>query len=403
LLRAACGAWSAGAAALAALAAAWTLLHAAPPAGVWGGSVWLSGNVSFPAAAPSVPLCFAMTSYAVPARATSYSCRAFAFPPGVALHATAFEPIVDRADVLHHMILYATDRDYSALGDARGVFDCASMPRVSGPVFVWAVGAPRFALPPTVGIPVAANLGAVAGVAYAILQVHYSNPGALPDVVDSSGLVVSATAARRPIDAGIVELGASVGSIAIPANRAAYGIAGTCAGATTAGLPPARQLNALTPDYVVLASALHAHTLGRRLWTEQWRGGMRVRATDGSGADPLGSSPFYSFANQRFAPAPGGGAVLRPGDTLVTRGVYENTRAAGAAGGNAAAAAGRPVVGCEATTCEMLFNFLVMYPRAPGTTSLSCAPSAVPFCEDLGADSGGAPASGLPSCAAFAS
>jgi len=42
---------------------------------------------------------------------------------------------------------------------------------------------------------------------------------------------------------------------------------------------------------------LHAHTLGRRLWTEQWRGGVRVRAADGS--DPLGSSPFYSFANQQ--------------------------------------------------------------------------------------------------------
>jgi hypothetical protein len=90
-------------------------------------------------------------------------------------------------------------------------------------------------------------------------------------------------------------------------------------------LPPAASINPLTPNYVVGASAAHAHTLGRRIWTEQWRRGGRVRAADGR--DPLGSEPVYSFANQRFAPAPGGGAPLAPGDELITRCVYENTRA----------------------------------------------------------------------------
>jgi len=207
------------------------------------------------------------------------------------------------------------------------------------------------------------------------------------------------TSARRPVDAGIVELGTTVGSIAIPPNRAAFGVQGACGASQTGSLPPASSLNALTPGYVVLASALHAHTLGRRLWTEQWRGGARTRAPDGS--DPLGAAPFYSFANQRFALAPGGGAALAPGDELVTRCVYENTRAAGLAGGNAVAAGGGRVVGCEATTCEMCFNFLFMYPRAPGVTALACAPGATPFCEDVGPDGGGPPAT-LPSCARFA-
>ena len=309
-----------------------------------------------------------------------------------------FVPLVDRADVLHHMILYATAADYSSRGDARGVFDCASMPPVLGPVFVWAVGSPGLSLPATVGMPVAANLAAVKGVAYGILQVHYSNPSRTPGVADSSGLLIKTTSARRPIDAGIVELGTTVGSISIPPNRAAFGIQGTCTAARTGSLPAASSLNPLTPSYVVLASALHAHTLGRRLWTEQWRHAARVRAPDGS--DPLGAAPFYSFANQRFALAPGGGAALAPGDELVTRCVYTNTRAAGAAGGNAVAAAGTKVVGCEATSCEMCFNFLVMYPRAPGVESLSCAPAAMPFCEDRGADGGG-PVATLPSCSMY--
>ena len=182
-------------------------------------------RVEYPAGG-AVDLCFAMTNTTVPPLATSYLCRAFALPPGVALQATAFAPLVDQADVLHHMILYATSQDMTLAGDARGVFECASMPPVTGPVYVWAVGAPGFSLPPTVGMPVAANLGTTTGVAYAILQVHYSNPAARAGVVDSSGVLLSTTALLRPIAAGLIELGTSVAGIRVPPNRAAFGIEG---------------------------------------------------------------------------------------------------------------------------------------------------------------------------------
>ena len=56
-------------------------------------------------------------------------------------------------------------------GDSFGVFECASMPRVLGPVYVWAVGAPAFSLPSDVGMPVASNEGGTLGVAYGVLQV----------------------------------------------------------------------------------------------------------------------------------------------------------------------------------------------------------------------------------------
>ena len=80
--------------ALAALAATWSLLQPSTPQGTWGGASWAgaaasnaSARVTFPAGG-AANLCFAMTNYTVPAADTSYSCRAFAFPPGVALHAT---------------------------------------------------------------------------------------------------------------------------------------------------------------------------------------------------------------------------------------------------------------------------------------------------------------------------
>ena len=205
------------------------------------------------------------------------------------------------------------------------------------------------------------------------------------------------TDALRPVAAGLLQLGAAIPSISIPPKRAAYGIAGTCSAAKTAALPAALDVNPLTADFSLLASAVHAHTLGRRVWTEMSRGGARVRV---GGKDPLGGTQFYDFSNQRFEPLPAG-AALRAGDALTTRCVYANTVAAGTAGGNAVARAGNPVRGCESTSCEMCFNFVVYAPKLPMTVSLGCESAAVPFCEDV--EAGTPPSSsGLPSCAGFA-
>jgi len=292
------------------------------------------------------------------------------------------------------MILYSVDRDYSSLNH----IDCSSMPPgTQGPVYVWAVGAKEFSLPSIVGLPVASNLGTTKGVAYGVLQVHYSNPAKLKNIIDSSGVMIQTTSELRPVAGGLIMLGTNVGSIRIPPNRASYGLSGSCSAATTRGLPSAKTINPLTSDYVVIASAMHAHTLGRRIWTEQWRGATRVRALDGT--DPLGTQPYYSFANQQFVDLPSN-SILKAGDELITRCVYENTISAGKKDGNSVAAAGKAVVGCEATTCEMCFNFLFIYPLIPAS---GCTSNAVPFCEDAGTDgaSGSGSSTTLPSCSNF--
>jgi len=378
---------------LASVLTVWVLLQTAVPIGIWGGSSWvapLSQRIIYPPNGDA-DLCFSMTNLTVPSSETSYMCRAFAFPPDVALHATNFLPIVDRSDVVHHMILYSVDRDYTMLNN----IECSSMPAgTQGPVYVWAVGAKEFSLPNIVGLPVASNLGTTKGVAYGVLQVHYSNPAKIKNIIDSSGVMIKTTSELRPVSGGLVMLGTNVGSIRIPQNRASYGLAGTCSASSTRNLPSAKTLNPLTNDYVVLASAMHAHTLGRRIWTEQWRGSTRVRAPDGS--DPLGTQPFYSFSNQQFVDLPSN-SLLKPGDELITRCVYENTISAGKKDGNTVASAGKAVVGCEATTCEMCFNFLFIYPMIPAN---GCTSNAVPFCEDTGTD-GTTTSTTLPSCSKF--
>ena len=362
-----------------------------------GGSTFvspLSQRVYYPSSGQA-DLCFSMTNFTIPTKETSYVCRAFAFPPQVALHATDFLPLIDRSDVVHHMILYSVDRDYST----RGNFDCSSMPEGTlGPVYVWAVGAVQFSLPSIVGLPVASNIGNTKGVAYGVLQVHYSNTAKLNNIKDSSGIMIKTTSDLRPVSGGLIMLGANVGSIKIPANRLAFGLSGTCSSSTTKGLPSAKSINPLTNDYVVLASAIHAHTLGRRIWTEQWRGSSRVLSSDGNGNDPLGNQPFYSFSNQQFVNLPVD-SRLKPGDELITRCVYENTITAGKKDGNSVAASGKTVNGCESTNCEMCLNFLFIYPMIPAN---GCVSNANPFCEDIGTD-GSIVGSNtqLPSCRLF--
>jgi hypothetical protein len=78
---------------------------------------------------------------------------------------------------------------------------------------------------------------------------------------------------------------------------------------------------------------------------EQYRGGVRQRLANGM--DALGHDDYYNFNNQHFEDTPG--AVLVPGDILVTRCVYANTVAQGQLGGNTKAATGQTVQGCEST------------------------------------------------------
>lgn len=395
---------------LAAVQMAWVGLQKSPKTALSQGAVWQapeSQRVYYPGGEQN--LCFHFSNYTVPARETSYMCRGFALPPEAALHAIDFIPMVDAASAVHHMILYSTDVDVSAYGpNGDGVFDCASMPHVNGPMWVWAVGGSAFTLPADVGIRVGADAidtsggsassGISSGVAYAILQMHYNNPSSTSGMRDSSGVLVRVTDALRKIDAGFIQLGTHTSSIHIPPGQSAWGAAGTCASSTTHALPSAATLNPLTHDFTVVASALHMHTLGRRMWIEQWRGGSRLLNVNGT--DTLGHDERYDFGNQKFlftspvAPQYGSGLpTLRAGDELITRCIWENTVAAGVSGGNTVAAAGRRVDGGEATTNEMCIAFLIYYPRLPSTNA-GCGTAAQTFCDSTGAG-------GLPQCSGF--
>lgn len=311
-------------------------------------------------------LCFFMTNFSVPAVETSYICRGFALPRDVYLHATEFEFLGDRTDLAHHMVAFTTWLDPTVpaawgLTDlGGGAWDCSSgTPNAMGAAYVWAVGQDRVALPPNVGlqmgvasgVPTSSYAAGMAGIPFLYMQMHYNNPSRTPGLRDSSGFRVRVTTARRPIEAGLLWVGAEVSSpgMTIPSGRPWYGVG---ADFTVPALPPAASVNPLTPAYTMFNTFLHGHLITRAIWVETLRGGVAVRAP--SGAHAAGQNSVYNFEIQAYEPI---NATFQTGDVLRTRCVYTNTPAWGALVGNARAATGQPVVGGESTYDEMCMAF----------------------------------------------
>lgn len=330
-------------------------------------------------------LCFHMYKYEIPPVPTSYSCRAFAFPNDIELHAVEFIPLIDNAAVTHHLLLLAVDYDYTKTYagynlDSRGVFDCANLPVTQGPLFVWAVGSQNLVLPSNVGTRVGSVTGSTSGsYKYAILQVHYSNPSGTRGIYDSSGVLIRVTNKTRTYDSGLLMIGAPVdNSVVIPPNKTAYGIQSHLV------IP-----NTLATPRNIFAVMYHAHTLGKRVWTDLIKGGNQLI----TGANDLGRDDPFDFGMQRYLPL---NASIVARDVLRTRCVFENTVARGIMGGNTEASLGHPVYGGEGTTQEMCMSFLFYYPRIPVAalpTSVILNKSST-FCDD---DS----LVGLPKCSTF--
>jgi hypothetical protein len=98
----------------------------------------------------------------------------------------------------------------------------------------------------------------------------------------------------------------------------------------------------MTGPSQVFGSWLHAHELGKSLWTEQFR--------DGALLGELGRHDPYAFDAQRVEPLDG---ELRPGDGLTTHCIFDSTD--------------RDVwtIGGGDTDQEMCLNYLWIYPPQP--------------------------------------
>jgi hypothetical protein len=258
----------------------------------------------------------------VPNQTDAYVCRGFTLQTESLRHAIGFAPHIDVSGHVHHMILYKVQNpiegDTSCFHGADWVFQ-----------FGWAPGVEEFILPEEAGFLVGASAG---GQTHYVLEVHYYNPQGATGVLDSSGVDVCLTDRLRPNNASVIALG-DVPGIEIPPGEEAWVQTSDCPGALT---------SLLTEPLTVFGSMLHAHKLGRRIYTEQFRGGSKI--------GELGRDDMFDFNYQKILSIEG---TIQPGDSLRTTCVYDSTGVATTTHGG------------EGSDDEMCLNFLAYYPEIP--------------------------------------
>lgn len=244
-------------------------------------------------------------------------CFTFAAPWSAGTQATAFQPLIDDARVVHHWILFETSTPQPEDGVGR-----CKMPLDARFLQGWAPGNRGVDLPPDVGLHLPEKGK------WLILQIHYWNAAGHKDSHDRSGVAMCTTSTPRPKTAIVSTLGSA--AINLPPRSSGVDVTGTCT-------PEIDQ-----PIHVIGAGP-HMHRLGRTFVTEVLRGGSE------SNRSAVVTVPKWSFDDQETHRAD---VIINPGDKLRTTCRFDNP-------------SDKRVTFGERTEDEMCFNFLVTYP-APG-------------------------------------
>ena len=267
----------------------------------------------------------AFSNFSIPGQTTTYVCLTLKFV-GNSRDAIRISPIVDNAQVVHHMVLFNTPQ----LNDENvPVWDCTNMPSGT-PVFLWAVGGVDMVMPNDVGLRFGSD-----GVQYAVLQMHYDLSWA-PDPTqahqfDSSGIKLYFADKLQQEQMDVLIFGVSFSLIQIPPGKSEYTLSNTCGSAATAGLPQ---------DLNVFAAGLHMHKRGKSINFEQFRNGQSLGY--------IASLPEWDFNNQQWISV---NTTVQPRDSLVTTCTWDTSQDTSI------------ILGGEDTSKEMCYAFMFYYPK----------------------------------------
>jgi hypothetical protein len=252
--------------------------------------------------------------FAFPQQSDFYQCFAKTISLPAKRHAMKIDKVIDDAQVLHHVVLF---RDTGKNSPAQ-IPNCGFQADWQA-LYAWAPGAGPMVPPTGVGIPI--NDGD-----QLVIQIHYNNPTSLVGH-DSSGAYLCVTDQLQPNEAGVLAIGPT--QLSLPPNCPATSAQGTCT-------------NVLGTTYNVFTVWPHMHRMGRAMTTTlQHSGAADVVVTN---------RPNYDFNSQYLEAMT---FQFRSGDTLVNRCTWNTSGATGT------------VHWGEATSDEMCFNFLYLYPVPP--------------------------------------
>lgn len=222
-----------------------------------------------------------------------------------------FEMVYDETRVLHHIVLLRDPERNAEPGD----FDCydgSGMPPGSQYLYAWAPGQSAMEFPE-------GGLRISPGERF-IVQTHYNNGAAIPDVRDSSGVRLY-LAPPEGTEYGMIAIGPT--DFAIPA-RMRRSASSNCT---------------VREESTLFVGAPHMHLLGSAFHQSIERAGTGTR-------ENIIDLAGWRFETQLFYDL---GTPLHPGDVITTRCTFENTTSDVVRSG-------------EDTTDEMCFDFAYVTP-----------------------------------------
>ena len=275
----------------------------------------------------------------VPNTETNYFCMTFDLPIDQDYHMIAYEPLIDNANVLHHILLYGCkdpngvripEPELCGMSEANN--DCTDT------IGTWAVGIPGICLPENLGFRFGRG-----GYTRVRLETHYHNPENRADYTDASGLKLYYQPSTPQMnDLSIFVTGQLM--LEIPPGQPRVEHVGVCGSACT------RQM-IIKPAYITSAFN-HMHYLGRAMSIEIFRNGrLYEKVTD---------EEFYSYDNpiqhdkEPFL-------ELLPGDEIRTTCVFNSMSSK------------RWTYWGEGTFDEMCFGFLTVFPKDAFVQDASCS------------------------------
>ena len=214
--------------------------------------------------------------------ADQYTCFSFSGPGDADRFIRRFEPIIDDARVLHHIVLYEVD---DGPGDGSEA-DCGS--NLSAAIYAWAPGQQPVQF-------LEGGLTTNANRRY-LMEIHYNNVAGHADVADQSGVRIYHTAPEGP---AVDMLTVGPDGFRLP-PMARTAVKGSCA---------------VDEPLTIIATLPHMHELGVSLQST-------IKRADGTEEDLI-TLVGWDFDSQLFYD--GEGLVLQPGDEVVTECVFENT------------------------------------------------------------------------------
>ena len=268
---------------------------------------------------------------AVPGTRTNYFCITFDLPSDQDYHIVAFEPLIDNAEVMHHIDLLACKDDNYEIPSPQTCGISSTWGSMSGActdiICAWSVGMAGRCLPENLGYRFGAS-----GLKRIRLELHWNNANMRTDMTDGSGLRLY----YRPSTPELKDLSTFyVGQrlLRIPPGQERVEQPATCSGSCTRYI--------FTKPAFITSTYHHMHYFGHRMSIEIWR--------DGQLANSL-SDDFYSYDNPvEFVQNPV--VQILPGDEIRTMCVYKSLSTK------------RYTFVGEGTQYEMCMGYITIYPK----------------------------------------